>query len=102
METAVALASSQFSIGASFGNILCKAMGIPEGDYLVQAGIQKGIQQIKLAEKKSREEWKERRQRLKFNKSTQSAKKSCTESQTYAAGLFCSTFFKKDLINYSR
>ena len=88
METAVALACSQFSIGASFRQILCKAMGILEGDYLVQAGIQKDIQRIKLAEKKSREEWKDRRKRLKFNKSTQSAKKSCKEGQTYAAGLF--------------
>ena len=88
MKTAVALACSQFSIGASFRQLLCKAMGIPEGEHLVQAGIKKDIQRIKLAEKKSREEWKERRKRLKFNKSTQSAKKSCKEGYTYAAGLY--------------
>ena len=54
METAVALACCQFSIGARFCQRLCKTMGITEYEYLVQAAIQKDIQRIKLAERKSK------------------------------------------------
>ena len=88
METGVALAFSQFSMGATSKNILCQALGIVGGTYLEQFSNEKDMIRIRKAQKAGTEKAKRKRKELKFKKVLKDDKKKRTEGVTYSAGSF--------------
>ena len=88
MEAGVALAFSQFSMGATSKNILCQALGIVGGTYLEQFSNEKDMIRIRKAQKAGAEKAKRKRKELKFKKVVKDDKKKRTEGVTYSAGSF--------------
>ena len=71
IETGVALAS-QFSMGASYKNMIFQVMGIEPGKYLERSGIAKDAKRIGKAERAMTTTAKKRKKDLKFKKSRSS------------------------------
>ena len=88
METAVALASCQFSSGASFRRILCRILGIEAGFYHEKSSGEKDLERLKMSKKKNTKKWKGRRRQLKYQKTKQPQKRKLTEGETYEADAF--------------
>ena len=51
LETAVALAACQFSMGATFKQILRKTLGLVPGDNLERQAAARNVERLKKAEK---------------------------------------------------
>ena len=52
MEGATCMAICQFSLGATFREMLCRFVGIDLGYYLIQGSLQKSSERLKKAEVK--------------------------------------------------
>eukprot|EP00795_Rhopilema_esculentum_P002650 gene2650-847_t len=88
IETGVALALSQFSMGASYKNMIFQVMGIEPGKYLERSGIAKDVKRIRKAERAMTTTAKKRRKELKFKKSRSSKDASKREGKMYESGGF--------------
>ena len=88
VETAALLSLCQFSMGASFKELLCQVLGIIPGKYFKEGVRQKNLKRISRADTASTDAVKKRRKHLKFKKTTQEQKTKNTEGETYAAGSF--------------
>ena len=88
METAVAIAACQFSMGATFKVALCKALGVDPGSSLVKFAARESRKRVELAEKAASTEAKKRRKQLKFRQTDSSKTQKESEGITYAAGAF--------------
>ena len=91
METAVAISLSQFSMGASFREIILQLLKIQPGIFLEKASIEKDISRLKKAENAAQESTKKRRRMLKFQGKIKDQRKKVAEGPTYAAGAFYDT-----------
>ena len=88
IETAVAMAACQFSMGATFKTLLCKFLGVQAGDYMQSAMRARSAKRIQLAEKASSQDVKRRRKQLKYKNVVKEMKQKQQEGNTYAAGDF--------------
>ena len=88
MEGATCMAICQFSLGATFREMLCRFVGIDPGYYLIQRSLQKSSERLKRAEEKSCDERKIKRKMLKFKNTTKIRKTIANEGPTYKAGDF--------------
>ena len=88
IKTAVTLAACQFSMGASFKEVLCQMLNMTPGKYLQSYVHTDTVQRLKRAEKASKSIVKKRRRDLKFKKLAKSKEKASQEGETYAAGKF--------------
>lgn len=88
LETAVALAACQFSMGATFKQILCKTLGLVPGDNLERQAAARSVERLKKAEKANSIAAKRRRKELKYKKKSKELKKKLQEGEQYAAGAF--------------
>ena len=88
IETAVAMAGCQFSMGATFKTLLCKCLGIEPGDYMQSAMSAKSAKRLQLAEKASSQDAKRRRKQLKYKNVVKEVRQKQQEGATYAAGDF--------------
>ena len=88
VETAVALAICQFSMGATFKSVLCKVLSMEAGSYMEEKARRASLKRISKAEKAHSAESKKRRKQLKFNTTTHEQKTKDREGVTYSAGTF--------------
>ena len=88
IETAVAIAACQFTMGATFKVTLCKMLGIEPGSTLVRFTREESKKRVKLADKAATTEAKKRRKQLKFKQTVSSKTQDESEGITYAAGSF--------------
>ena len=88
VEGATCMAICQFSLGATFREMLCRFVGIDPGYYLIQGSLQKSSERLKKAEEKSSDERKKKRKMLKFKNTTKIQKTIANEGPTYKAGDF--------------
>ena len=88
IETAVSLAACQFSMGANFKTVLCKALEIEPGAFLKAASTEKNIKRLQNANKKATAEAKRRRKILKYKSLAKELEKKRVEGPMYAAGSF--------------
>lgn len=88
VETAVALAICQFSMGATFKTVLCRVLSMEAGSYMQESCRVKSLKRLSKAEKASTEAAKKRRKQLKFKTTSQDQKTKDGEGVTYSAGNF--------------
>ena len=88
MDTAVALAACQFSMGATFKTLLCKTMGLVPGENLKRKAAARTALRLEKAERASSVLAKRRRKELKFKTKLKASKQKSLEGDTYAAGAF--------------
>ena len=88
LETAVALAVCQFSMGATFKVVLCRTLKLNPGHNLQRAASKKDFERIKKAEKAIQETTRKRRKILKYKKQSKEQKKKFQEGENYVAGGF--------------
>ena len=88
MEGATCMAICQFSLGATFREMLCRFVGIDLGYYLIQGSLQKSSERLKKAEVKSSNERKKRRKMLKFKNITKIQRTIANEGPPYKADDF--------------
>ena len=88
LDTAVALAACQFSMGATFKTILCKILGLVPGENLKRKAAASTALRLERAEKASTVVAKKRRKELKFKTKLKANKQKSLEGNTYAAGAF--------------
>lgn len=88
MQTAMALAICQFTMGASFKVLLCKVLKLVPGKTLEVASRKKDLKRLRHAEKSVSESSKKRRKHLKYNRLKKDDEKKSTEGETYSAGAF--------------
>ena len=88
VETAVALAICQFSMGATFKSVLCRVLSMEAGSYMEESSRRRSLKRLSKAEKASSAEVKKRRKQLKFKTTTQEQKTKDREGVTYSAGTF--------------
>ena len=86
MEGATCMAICQFSLGATFRELLCRFVGTDLGYYLIQGSLQKSSERLKKAEEKSSDERKKRKKMLKLKNTTKIQKTIANERPTYKAG----------------
>ena len=88
LNTAVALAACQFSMGSTFKVLLLKLLGMEAGENMKRFLKDKDDERIKIAEKASSEAAKKHRKRLKYEQIESDQKTKIDEGETYGAGLF--------------
>ena len=88
VETAVALALCQFSMGATSQSVLCRVLGMTPGVYFERHSVRKDIKRLEKANIASQEGTKKRRKQLKFNKTIKDHQVKQNEGQTYEGGQF--------------
>ena len=88
VEGATCMAICQFSLGATFREMLCRFVGIDLGYYLIQGSLQKSSERLKKAEEKSSDERKKRRKMLKFKNITKIQRTIANEGPPYKASDF--------------
>ena len=88
LDTAVALAACQFSMGATFKTILCKILGLVPGENLKRKAAASTALILERVEKASTVVAKKRRNELKFKTKLKAYKQKSLEGGTYAAGAF--------------
>ena len=88
VDTAVALAACQFSMGATFKTLLCKTMGLVPGENLKRKAAARTALRLEKAERASSVLAKRRRKELKFKTKLKANKQKSLEGDTYAAGAF--------------
>ncbi len=87
-ETAVAMALSQFSLGASFKSILCKVLGFQPGTFLEIGSAKKDLKRLKKSAKDVKDVTKKRRRDLKYKKAKKDKTVKRQEGETYEGGKF--------------
>ncbi len=88
LSTAVALATCQFSMGATFKVLLFNLLGMEAGQSVKRYLNEKDAARVKLAEKASSEVAKKHRKKLKYQKIKIDQNTKKDEGETYGAGLF--------------
>ena len=88
VETAVALALCQFSMGKGFRHILCQMAGFEAGIFLDLGSMKANKRRLQKAETASSYKARQRRKQLKFSKTGKEHKSRDEEGTTYAAGAF--------------
>ena len=88
METAVAFAACQFSMGATFKVVLCKVLNLEPGDSLERSAERKDIARVKKAEKAASVSEKKHRKQLIYKTISKELKKKGTEGASYVPGGF--------------
>ena len=88
METAVAIAACQFSMGATFKGALWKALGVDPGSSLVDFAARESRKRVDLTEKAASTEANKRRKQLTFRQTDSSTSQKESEGITCAAGAF--------------
>ena len=88
VQTAAALALSQFSLGATFKVLLFKILEMEPGRELEASSHEKDRKRIALAERASSFKSKAHRKRLKYQRVKANEKKKNIEGQTYTSGGF--------------
>ena len=88
VETAAALAVCNFSMVASFRNVLCEIIGTEMGSYSEEFVRNKSLQRVKKAYNASTEEVKRRRRQVKYRAVASSQKLKDLEGSTYSGGSF--------------
>ena len=88
IENATSMAICQFSMGATYRETLCRALGINPGKHLMEQNIRKSLTRIRKAEKATSRETKVHRKRLKFARITKEKEKQIKEGETYKSGEF--------------
>ena len=88
VESATCMAICQFSVGATFKEMLCRTLGMEPGSALIEGSILKTVACLKKAEKAASKEGKSKRKRLKYDKISKDKKRTNKEGQTYKAGAF--------------
>ena len=88
LSTAVALATCQFSMGATFKVLLFNLLGMEAGQSVKRYLNKKDAARVKLAEKASSEVAKKHRKQLKYQKIKIDQNTKKDEGETYGAGLF--------------
>ena len=86
VDTAVALAICQFSMGATFKSALCKVLSMEAGSYMEERSRRTSLKRLSQAEKASSAEAKKGRKQLKFKTTTREQKTKDREGVTYSAG----------------
>ena len=82
------MSDCQFSMGASFRNILCQALGLDAGPFLEQGSNEKDLNRLKNARKASQESSKKKRKALKYTGIQRDQKKQTKKGKIYAAREF--------------
>ena len=88
IDIAVALAASQFSMGASHKVLLCKMLGIEPGSALQFTSQKKDLKRLRKAERASLPVTKKKRKQLKYRSSVKDTTLKKKEGTTYSAGNF--------------
>ena len=88
IETAVALAACQFSMGATFNLVLCRMLRLEPGKHLEASSEERNKDRIRKAEKAASKEAKTRRKALKYKTIAKEHETKNAEGPTYAAGHF--------------
>jgi len=88
LETAVALAVCQFTMGATYRSMLCNILGICEKAPLKAFSHKKNLKRLKYAEKAASKGQKARRKQLKFRTAAKETMLEHKEGITYGAGEF--------------
>ena len=88
IEMAVHLAICQFSVGATFKSLLLDVIGLSPGKSLMVAAKRKSIERVRAAEKACEEETKQRRRKLRYDKSSKQKNAKSTEGSSYKSGAF--------------
>ncbi len=88
VETDVLLSLCQFSMGATFKELLCRVLGIMPGEYLRDGTRKKTLRRLSKAELANTQVAKKRRKQWKYKKTSQEQKTKTSEGQTYASGQF--------------
>ena len=88
VQTAGALALSQFSMGATFKVLLLIILEMEPGRELEASSHEKDKKRIVLAERASSFKSKARRKNLKYQRVKANEKKKNSEGQTYTSGGF--------------
>ena len=88
IETAVLLSLCQFSMGATFKEVLCNVLGIIPGEFLKEGMRKKSFKRISKAEIANSQASRKRRRQLRYTNSSQDQKAKTSEGETYGAGAF--------------
>ena len=88
IETAVALAACQFSMGATYKTILYKHLSIEPGVHMQRFSQEKSMKRLKLAGKASLDAAKKRRKQMQHKSILKESKRAKKEGPSYVPGGF--------------